>query len=167
MSTRNRNRFRPHQFANDVQYLYHVYDNLSQTPYRQGRGIQSGDINCYLMHPQYIITDQAMANHLNWNNREPTYFISLYDNLDRAQLEANRRRSQVFVPNQVKRRDPGSVGIAKVSVYKLEMLKVFYFSREDLLEMLRPPRNHPVFTCSSPGEWFVMAYIPNSAIELV
>lgn len=156
--------FQRHHFTNDVQHLYHVYDNLSQTPYREGAGIECGDVNSYIMHPQYIITYHAMANHLNWNNREPTYFISLYDDLHRAQLEANRRTNQVSVPNQVGRRNPASVRIAEISVHELERLNVFYFSRNDLIQMLRPPPNHPVFINSSPGEWFVMEYIPDSAV---
>lgn len=72
------NAFRRYNYttADPVQYLYHVYDNLSQTPYVPKIGINAGDVNSYIMHPQHIITYAAMANHLNWNNREPTYFIS-------------------------------------------------------------------------------------------
>ena len=167
-STLSPDAFQRHRFTtDDVQHLYHVYDNLSQTPYCAGAGIECGDINSYIMHPQHIITYRAMVNHLNWDNREPTYFISLYDDLHRAQLEVNRRRSQVLVPSQMHQRDPASVRLAEISVRELERLNVFCFSRNDLLRMLHPPPNHPVFVNSSPGEWFVMEHIPDSAVSRI
>ena len=81
-----------------VQILYHVYDNLSQTPYIAENGIEAGDPNTYVMQPQHIITYSSMSKHLNWRNREPTYFISLYGNEQTALQEAYRRRQQTNIP---------------------------------------------------------------------
>jgi hypothetical protein len=149
----NRDAFRPHDYhAHDTnQRLYHVYDNLSQTPYVPDEGINAGDSNRYLMHPWHIISYSAMIKHLDWNNRDPTYFISLYDNAQAAHIEANRRRNQSNVPGQDHQRDPGTVRIAEVSIAELHSLNVFYVSRQELLTMLRVPVNNPIFYNSAPG----------------
>ena len=165
----NPDAFRPHQYtpADQIHHLYHVYDNLSQTPYVPGIGINAGDPNTYWMHPQHIITYAAMEKHFDWSNREPTYFISLYSDINTARREANRRRNRIHIrepSGQVQRRDPASVRIAEVSIRELDRLKVFYFSREEMINMLQAPMNHPVFYNSQRGEWLAMEYIPDEAV---
>lgn len=46
--------------------LYHVYDNLSQTPHCLNGGITAGDSNTSNLQPWQIITPDTMANHLDW-----------------------------------------------------------------------------------------------------
>lgn len=160
--------FRPHVYTEDgVQTLYHVYDNLSQTPYIDQHGIEAGDPNTYVMHPQHIITYSAMLSHLNWRNREPTYFISLYGNKQAALQEAYRRRQKINVPGVSSVRDPTSVRITVVSVQVLDQEKIFYFSRAEMINMLQVPAAHIIFTSSTPEEWFVMEYIPHAAITAI
>ena len=85
--------FQPHTFRLDEEYvdLFHVYDNLSQTPYQTDRGIQCGDPDQYLMQAWHVITPRTLMRHSDWWNRNRTQFISFYDNLDIAQNEAQRR----------------------------------------------------------------------------
>lgn len=116
------------------------------------------------MHPQHIITYEAMAKHLDWENREPTYFISLFDDLSLALREADRRRNQPRVPREARRRNPASVHIAQISVHKLDHHDVFYFSRNELISMLQAPPNNPVSYNSTAAEWFVMEFVPDDAV---
>ena len=91
--------FRPHQFG-DTRYvdLYHVYDNLSQTPFLHGDGISCGDPDDYIMNAWHVIMPLAMRRHLNWQNRISTQFISFYNNEADARREAQRRVNQRWVP---------------------------------------------------------------------
>lgn len=154
--------------------LYRVYDNLSHIPRNEGEGIECGDPSKYLMHPQHIITYAAMMNHLNWCNRKPTYFISLFADLSRALYEARRRKQQRWVrnpeatnetaPDAWMYRDPASVKIAMVSARVLDTNNVFYFSTAELRTMLQVDAGHDIRTRLSEIEWFVMEYIPEEAI---
>jgi hypothetical protein len=92
--------FQPHQFGPGESSidLWHVYDDLSQTSYHPGTGIQCGDPNDYFVNAWHIITPKAMRRHLDWRNRKQTQFISFYDNENDARREVhftgrNKRRS--------------------------------------------------------------------------
>ncbi|KAK1091139.1 hypothetical protein LTR48_006897, partial [Friedmanniomyces endolithicus] len=93
---RLRQLFKPHEFAEqDYVDLYHVYDNLSRTPFQPGIGIECEDPDEYLMSPWHVITPVAMRQHLDWWNRHRTQFVSFYDNEAAALLDVQRRRNQV------------------------------------------------------------------------
>lgn len=160
-------RFRSHrcQPGQDIR-LFHVYDNLSQTPYQPGYDIESGDPNTYLINPQHLITYVKMGQHLDWQNREPTNFISFYDNPCHALTEARRRMQQRYVPNQGTNtyRSPESVRIAVVSARRLDNSNAFYFSTSDLIAMLQIPSNHNLRPSLTQGEWFVMDFVPEAAL---
>ena len=94
-----------------------------------------------------------MIKYLNRANREPAYFISLYGNYETAREEANRRTRQRHIPGQSQLRLPETVRI--------------YFSRERLLHMLQAPPKTPVFYNSAREEWFVLEFIPDSAVRRV
>lgn len=123
--------FRPHQFqANESDFdLYHVYDDLSQTPYQPGIGIECGDLNRYLMTAGHVITPAAMRRHLDWGNREPTQFISFCSNRADAMCERDRRRRQTNVPGGG-RRDANSVRVAHVRLSRDS--NVWAFSQRDV-----------------------------------
>ena len=162
--------FRRHDYRiNDpTPHLYHVYDNLSQTRYIPGNGIRAGDGKNYTcVHPQHVMTYSNMTRHLDWANREPTPFISLTGSLQAANDEADRRRRQLWVPGQTQPRLEETVRIARISVVQLHNLGVFYFSREELLTMLRAPPNNPVFFATSPEWWFALEHIPDGAVDRI
>ena len=160
--------FRSHRHSGTDISLYHVYDSLSQTPYVPGYGISCGDPNTYLIHPQHLITYANIGKHLRWQNREPTIFISLFDNLEAAHSEAQRRVQNPWVSEaaagRAVRRQPFSVRIAEVSARRLDWANVFYFSTGELIQMLRLPGNHALRPSLNRAEWFVLGDIPTGAI---
>jgi len=166
--------FLPHQFnpfeEPDLK-LYHVYDGLSQTPYCPGCGIQSGDINLYWMRYWDRITVEALDKHLDWYQREPTSFISLYRDAQAAFHEARRRKFRPYVYNRETgtRRHRGIVQIAVISAVQLPKEGVFFFSTEDLMSdiMLNLSWNHPLRSKLSLKEWFAMDWIPQEAVERI
>src|SRR4051794_6192737 len=109
--------FKSHQFdpftVRDLKF-YHVYDGLSQTPHIPGFGIQAGDMNVYLMRYCHRITLASITKHYDWGQREPTSFISLFDNEKVAREEARQRahRLRVYDPATGQWRDRGYVAIA-------------------------------------------------------
>ncbi|KAF2137743.1 uncharacterized protein K452DRAFT_278101 [Aplosporella prunicola CBS 121167] len=159
--------FAPHQFGpNERLTLYHVYDNLSQTPLDE-RGIECGDPNILLVNPWHVITVDKIKDHLDWSSRNPTQFISFYNDKDKAIDEANRRREQRWVYNgeedRFKKRYPEKVRIAVVELEKAS--SVWVFSREDLKRMLG---SHPdvFYGTHRPGhnEWFVWGHVPRENV---
>jgi hypothetical protein len=158
--------FRPHQFVNeDYIDLYHVYDNLSRTPYEHGVGINCDDPNDSVMNAWHIITPSAMRRHLYWKNRIPTQFLSFYDNMADASQELNRRRSHLFVQG-VGRRDPNSVRIAHVRLSR--GTNVWAFSRLEMLDMMDvfgSSARRDMFLTSGASEWFVWGGIPEALIQ--
>ncbi|KAK4504547.1 hypothetical protein PRZ48_005463 [Zasmidium cellare] len=128
--------FHSHAFGPSEHYvdLFHVYDNLSRTPYIPGEGIRREDPDRYWMHPIHVITPEKLMLHADWNNRKPTQFISFYGDLASARQEAQRRRGQKIVPGGLQR-DPDSVRIAHVRLQR--EANVFFFSRDEMLEMMQ------------------------------
>jgi hypothetical protein len=141
---------------------------LSQTPYC---GIQSGDINLYWMRYWHRITVEALDKHLDWYQREPTSFISLYRDAQAAFHEARRRKLRPYVYNRETgaRRHRGIVQIAVISAVQLPKEGVFFFSTEDLMSdrMLSLSWNHPLRSKLSLKEWFAMDRIPQEAVERI
>ncbi|KAK3721452.1 hypothetical protein LTR37_003007 [Vermiconidia calcicola] len=135
MAYGSRDVFSPHTFAAHENYidLYHVYDDLSRTPYIHGIGIECEDPDEYFMHASFVITPEAMRKHLHWKNRQRTQFISFYDDLAVAQTEMQRRIDHPFVPN-VGMRNPDLVRIAHVRLHR--GTKVWGLSRAEMLEMI-------------------------------
>ena len=159
--------FQPHQFRADEHHidLYHVYDNLSRTPYQPGIGIECDDPDEYFMNAWHVITPTAMINHLNWRNRTRTQFISLYNNLADAIREQQRRCNQPFVYN-VGYRTPGSVRIAHVRL--LQNTNVWAFSRAEMLSMMGifgGQAQLETLKTSAPSEWFVWGVIPDECVQ--
>jgi hypothetical protein len=114
------------------------------------------------MGAQHIITYDKMAKHLDWRNREPTYFISFYISRAAACAEAQRRRRHWNVGGNS--RQPDSVRVATVSAQALDHAKVFYFSNEELIKMLVLPSNHPIRSSLGREEWFVMEFAPRETV---
>jgi hypothetical protein len=151
--------FQPHQFGPGETSidLWHVYDGLSQTPYKPGIGIQCGDPDEYYVHAWHVITPKAMRRHLDWHNRVDTQFISFYDNQADAKREAQRRRSM----NTPRR---GSVRIVHVRIPL--GTDVWFFSRQEMLDMMRALNDYSLdlMTCSGPTEWFVWGRVPEEYV---
>jgi hypothetical protein len=81
------------------------------------------------------ITVHSVAKHLDWNQREPTSFISLLDYREYALREARRRASQRQVYDQAtgQWRNSVYVRIAVISGTELALQGAFAFSTEDLI----------------------------------
>lgn len=159
--------FRSHRFGIEEQHidLYHVYDNLSRTPYRRGIGIECEDPDSYIMNPWHVITPSAMRKHLNWRNSTRTQFISFYSCLETAEREQQRRRSQTSVL-QVGRRRPESVRIAHVRLP--QNTNVWVFSRAEMLRMMgifSPQAQFELSGVSAPSEWFVWGVVPDECVQ--
>jgi len=126
--------FQPHQFVNEDHIdLYHVYDNLSRTPYEHGVGINCDDPNDYVMNAWHVITPSAMRRHLDWNNRIPTQFVSFYDNMADASQPLDQRRGRPIVWG-VGLRDPNTVRIAHVRLPR--GTNIWAFSRPEMVNMM-------------------------------
>ncbi|KAH7012031.1 uncharacterized protein B0I36DRAFT_53917 [Microdochium trichocladiopsis] len=159
--------FQPHQFTADEQYidLYHVYDNLSRTPYQDGLGIVCGDRDVYTMNAWHVITPSAMRKHLEWSNRTLTQFISFYKNQRDAEDEQQRRRNQTRVAGGHYRK-PESVRIAHVRLER--NTHVWAFSRKEMLSMmgsLDPASQRELSPMSGLNEWFVWGLVPDKCVE--
>lgn len=158
--------FRPHRFDEGQEYLdlYHVYDNLSRTPFRHGIGIECEDLDEYIMNPWHVITPQKMRQHLDWRNRQSTQFISFYGDQNAAIQEQHLRRHQNFVPG-VGQRDVGSVRIAHVRLPR--HTGIWVFSRDEMLDMMQtfgPQARLEAFTTSGRSEWFVWGHVPEEFV---
>jgi hypothetical protein len=152
--------FQPHQFGPGEDYvdLWHVYDNLSQTPYQTGIGIQCGDPREFYVKAWHIITPKAMRRHLDWRNRNQTQFISFYDNENQATREAQRRRDS-NMPGR------GLVRIAHVRIPN--GTGVWVFSRREMLSMMLALDDNgtDLITSSGSREWFVWGVVPEHLVR--
>ncbi|KAF2143149.1 uncharacterized protein K452DRAFT_286000 [Aplosporella prunicola CBS 121167] len=146
---------KPHQFSpGEVQKLYHVYDDCSQTQLSEV-GIVCGNSCCYISEPQNDITVTSILRHLDWSNRCPTPFISFYDNRERAFKEANRRRKM-----PVWWRDRMSVKVAEIQLTRDSA--VWVFSKKDLLCILG---SHPdISRMADRSEWFAWGVLPEEYV---
>lgn len=120
---------RPHQVSPGyLVRLYHVYDTYpdhrsSQTPFEPGVGICCGD---YRTNTTHVISPLAVRQHLNWSNRNPTQFISFYDDLDKAHDERNRRAGS---------RPPDTVHIVVVDLKNGQDL--WANNKQEIMEMMQ------------------------------
>ncbi|KAI9682391.1 MAG: hypothetical protein M1817_000445 [Caeruleum heppii] len=163
--------FSPHFLAPSTEAflkLFHVFDDLSQTPYRRGRGIEAGDKHVDHVSYWHRITAAALGKHLDWTQREPTSFISLFADEEAAQREAQRRVANPMVYDQEDKVwwHRGLVQIAVVSAFELSRRDVFYFSTEDLQSdrMLWVGCQASLVGRLGRKEWFVMDWIPDEAV---
>ncbi|KAK0714461.1 hypothetical protein B0T21DRAFT_71705 [Apiosordaria backusii] len=144
--------FRPFQFGpesnpdRDIK-LYHVYDDFSQTPYEEGYGISASIWSPVARNqrPCDVITGDSLYRHLNWANRHPTPYISLWGSWEAAAKDAERRVARPWVtvelPSDIAyvdadgnekrastgRRLRGQVHIATISLRELLHNTVFVF----------------------------------------
>ncbi|KAK0671529.1 hypothetical protein QBC41DRAFT_315498 [Cercophora samala] len=157
--------------ADDVK-LYHVYDDLSQTPYNEGLGIHAG-VSDRPPGPQRGITAKSLRNHLNWSHRNPTPYISLWDDWAKAEKEVERR---LKMPNVDPRRSGastsrGEVRVAVISRNRLLESDTVAFNLAEFLD--RPGKKDLVAslrakeTLISPKEWLAMYSIPDDAVVKV
>ena len=93
---------------------WRVQDEHSQSRYDERWGMLAGDPHSSIdFNPrgweEEDVFINELENHLDWGNREPTVFISVYTDEDRAYEEAERRmergRQQVVVHEIVPLRD--------------------------------------------------------------
>ncbi|EMC97247.1 hypothetical protein BAUCODRAFT_121743 [Baudoinia panamericana UAMH 10762] len=157
--------FQPHDFVNqNFLDLYHLYDNLSCTPFQAGIGIHCEDPDQYLMDAWHVITPDTMRRHLDWKNRRRTQFISLYGNEATAIRERQRRCSQLWVPG-VGQRELTSIRIAHIRLPS--NTKVWAFSRVEMLHMMGTFGSEvrsELFTVLGVDEWFVWGAISANLI---
>lgn len=161
--------FKPHQFGVSEQFigLYHVYDNLSRTPYQPGVGIQCEDPDNYYMSAWHVIMPSTMRKHLEWRNRDRTQFISFYSRWDGALNERRRRRNQLYVLG-VGHRILGSIRVAHVRLPRYT--DVWVFSRIEMLGMMGAFSHQAgleMLEESAPSEWFVWGDVPNTLVQRI
>ncbi|KAK2007895.1 hypothetical protein LZ32DRAFT_609898 [Colletotrichum eremochloae] len=157
--------FQPHQFGINEQYvnLYHVYDDLSRTPYQHGIGIECEDPDIYFMNAWHVITPSAIGKHLNWCNKAPTQFMSFYNNLKTARCEQYRRCNQTYV-HDVGYRRPESVRIAHVRLPR--NTNVWAFLHEEMLGMMGTfGAGLEMSRISDPSELFVWWGVPDECVQ--
>jgi hypothetical protein len=156
-----KNIFKPHGFQVGQHIdLYHVYDNLSQTQFERGYGITCGDPDNYCMGAWHVITPTAVRKHLDWRNRQPTQFISLYDSLEHAKAEKERRLNKIRYGRQ-----PNTVKIAHVRLDG--NCRVWANSRDEILAMMNAvgySGRTDVFTNLGSSEWLVLGFIPEELL---
>jgi hypothetical protein len=146
--------------------LYHVYDELSQTPYIHGYGIEAGDKNRYYIRYRHRITVPLIAKHLDRYQDEPTSFISLFDSPNNALREAQGRMSHRYVYRDGQSYDRGFVFVALISARQLADEGVFFFSAQDLRRMLGGGTQQ-LDGILGAREWFAMDYIPDTTVAYV
>lgn len=148
--------------------FYRVYDELSESQYSIQSGFLSGYASRYWNHPDEFpdlirpdlrFDRDSVQRHLDWGNREPTKYISIYSSLKKARMECLRTCN---VPDfQGTRR-----GQVRVSVIGgLDILQnegVFLTSTAELLRT-RVLRNDDRYV--SRAEWLALDRIPASCIE--
>jgi hypothetical protein len=166
--------YQPHEFdpcSDEDLLFYHVYDEQSQSPFRDGYGIFAGALQFFPKFKSYSqrITAASMFSHLDPLNRTPSSFISLYDTQDAAWEEGMRRiaNPEVWNPRTSRWELRGKVFIAILSAASMSEAGVFYFSRRELLgkEMLGLRGMSKLARLVKCGEWFAMDHIPCSAME--
>ncbi|KAK4198337.1 hypothetical protein QBC40DRAFT_331706 [Triangularia verruculosa] len=120
--------------GHDNDKLYHVYDDLSQTPYHGGLGIHAGVPEQPDGGPRRV-TAKSLINHLNWRHRSPTPYISLWDDWAKAEKEVERRlkNPEVFSSRTKTSTPRGAVKVAVVSRDRLLENGTFAFNLEEYL----------------------------------
>ncbi len=164
--------------------LFHVYDiplnpsnpderSKSQTPHVENCGIVCGASNISReMLPRlftsvqnadkHLVTEENIIKHLDWANREPTHFISLWDRSYEAFRDAERRRSH-FRLEGIER----SVRSAEISATELDKARMFYFSKAEIGAMLQLPPSSRIFTEMHDSEWLVVRHVPAIAVKKI
>jgi hypothetical protein len=148
--------------------FYRVYDELSESQYSVQCGFLSGYASRYwdhpdqfpdLIRPELRFDRRSVKRHLDWGNREPTKYISVYSSVEKARMECLRRCNDPYF--QGARR-----GQVRVSVIKgLEVMqneRVFLTSTQ---ELLRTGLLHIGDEYVSRAEWLVLDRIPASCVE--
>ena len=159
--------FSCHQFdpIHDQNFkLYHVYDNLSQTPYIPGQGIEAGDKNRYLVRYWHRITVSSIAQHLDWYQKTPTSFTSLHGEPASALKAARQRMEKRNIELDGRWHNRGQVFVAVISARQLADAGVFVFSTEDLksermLNQQGMSITHKLAGKLNEREWFAMDWI--------
>ncbi|KAK3988776.1 hypothetical protein QBC44DRAFT_370604 [Cladorrhinum sp. PSN332] len=153
-------------------WFYHVYDEISQTPYIPYKGIKASNskpIKDFCERHTSEGTVKEVLDHLNWKFRGKTRFISLWDDYERATKEANRREEKTRLWDSKSRRfvDRGDVGIAVISARQLLARRVECFNVHDYLMFYEPDivRNKP--RSIDRNEWLAVSWIPDQAVICV
>lgn len=110
---------------------------------------------------EHVILPSKMREHLDWNNRMPTQFISFYSDLGAARQEMARRQHQSNTPGGGKR-DPSSVRMAHVRL-SADSGDVWPFSRSEMLAMIAAHSQidaRQLLAVSGVNEWFVWGCVP-------
>ncbi|KAK4163358.1 hypothetical protein QBC43DRAFT_66866 [Cladorrhinum sp. PSN259] len=154
-------------------WFYHVYDEVSETPYVPYAGIRAGNstpVKDFCERSPAEGAVREVLDHLDWQFPGKTRFISLWDDYERAVKEANRRREQPrpWDPRSRTCQDRGDVGIAVISARQLLAREIECFNVRDYLMFYQPDiiirnnvkQNYPI----SPGEWLAVSRIPDQAV---
>ena len=160
--------FRSHRGGSDMTF-YHVYDNLSQSPFVRGRGITCGIVRPLEgYHINNLVTYKRMHEHLDWENRNMTPFISLHSTKESALRDASLRAQNTQVYDRAakcyRQRTISSIRIAGISSAELDDLGVHYFSTKQLKHALDLNPNQKIWKHLSDREWFAIDHIPDDAV---
>jgi hypothetical protein len=142
----------------DYSLFYLVEDECSQARTTDGRGISSGDryarVDFKAWHGRKLeALGRHVTNHLDWSNRRPTPFISMYKNVRVAFEEAKRR----------KRRGMKNVTITVVDVEKVRGRAQYRNVRRLLERQLRSWIPKKAWH-NSEHEYIFLHHIPDRAV---
>lgn len=148
--------------------FYRVYDELSESQYSVQSGFLSGYASRYwdhpdqfpeLIRPEVRFDRGSVKRHLDWGNREPTKYISIYSSVEKARMECLRRCNDPYFQ---------STGRGQVRVSVIEGLegmqneRVFLTSTAELLRTgVLYIDDHYV----SKAEWLALDRIPASCVR--
>ncbi|KAI9783587.1 MAG: hypothetical protein M1816_001338 [Peltula sp. TS41687] len=145
--------------------FYRVYDGLSQSWFSPEDGFLCGDTNVYWMRPELRFSRSAVLKHLDWSNREPTSYISVYSSPVTALRECRRRLAN---PDVYDRGLGGWVSRGMVRVTKISGPRTLRRNGVVLMSTAQLGRMGILTgsdTFAMGEEWLVLDWIPAACVE--
>ncbi|KAK3989076.1 hypothetical protein QBC44DRAFT_370449 [Cladorrhinum sp. PSN332] len=170
----------PHNIRVNYTQLYHVYDSLSQSPYKQREGIRAKrrlvcnreykSIQKRQPHdPTLAFSKETTERHLDWSNRTPSPYISVWDDWKAAVKHAQARDESPMVYDSITKRSThrGDTFIATTDARTLIGIGGIIFCPNKCTiydpQNIPAPRRDAGFPRNE-HEWLVGNQIRNSAV---
>jgi len=140
--------------------FYRVYDYLSQSQNSREKGFFCRDEKIYLFRPELRFSRNLVKKYMDWNNREPTSYISVFASLEKAFRECDRRLANPVLGRRVAQ---GQVQVSIVAGLKvLQREGVFVSSLAELRRTSVLKHDDDDFAYGD--EWLVLDRIPASCV---
>lgn len=140
--------------------FYRVYDGLSQSRYSPEDGFLCGEDDPLMDLPERRFSRLSVKRHLDWDNREPTSYISIFSSLEAALGECERWLARPWVKDRASGR---FVHRGEVRVAAITGLETFSRHRVFLTSLSELHRTHVLNhddDFASRPEWLVLDHIP-------